>query len=140
MKRRIKRTLEIKPDFRDLDLMGFVHNSVYFLWFERGRMQILDDIVTAEDALRLGVAVVVVENKCEYFTPVTRADELTLVTTHEADAEYGGALRFCGDLYNLKTKVHHAHGECKCSIVDLKSKKLLREIDAGILERYGNLK
>lgn len=140
MKRRIKRTLEIRPDFRDIDLMGFVHNSVYFLWFERGRMQILDEVIAAEDSVRMDIAVVVAENRCEYLCPVSRSDELTLITTHEVFDEYSGVLKFSSDLFNKKTKVHHASGFCKCSIIDLKTRRPVRSIDGEIFEKYRNLK
>lgn len=139
-KRRIKRILEITPDFRDIDLMGFVHNTVYFLWFERGRLQILDDVIPLEEAVRMNVAVVVVENRCEYLNPVTRGDRLVLITTHEVSDEYGGALSFTHDLINSKTKVRHAHAVCKCSIVDPQTRRLIRNPDPDMLEKYRNLK
>lgn len=35
--------MAISPEFRDIDLMGVVHNCVYFEWFERGRLSIMNE-------------------------------------------------------------------------------------------------
>ena len=43
MPRRITRRLAVAPEFRDIDIMGVVHNCVYFEWFERGRLSIMND-------------------------------------------------------------------------------------------------
>ena len=40
----ITRKLAVSPTFREIDMMGVLHNCVYFEWFERGRLQIMNDI------------------------------------------------------------------------------------------------
>ena len=50
MARRITRRMAISPEFRDIDLMGVVHNCVYFEWFERGRLSIMNEALNFDDA------------------------------------------------------------------------------------------
>lgn len=90
MARWIKRTLDIAPEFRDIDMMGVVHNCVYFTWFERGRLQVMDDIVTFEKAGELGIAIPVRKSECSYEIPVRLGDRLT--AHHKAQ----GRRQICG--------------------------------------------
>lgn len=50
MPRRITRRLAVAPEFRDIDIMGVVHNCVYFEWFERGRLSIMNEVLSLDDA------------------------------------------------------------------------------------------
>ena len=68
-RRLIKRKLPIRPLFHQTDMMGVIHNSVYFLWFEEGRMQILLEILPLAEAIEMGAAMPVVENVCRYRKP-----------------------------------------------------------------------
>lgn len=61
MARRITRRMAISPEFRDIDLMGVVHNCVYFEWFERGRLSIMNEALNFDDAKKLNIAVPVVK-------------------------------------------------------------------------------
>ena len=90
----IKRKLPIRPAFHQTDLMGVIHNSVHFLWFEEGRLQILFDVLPLEEAMALGVAMPVVENVCHYHRPVRFGDPLLLYTTHVVLPAYAGRLGF----------------------------------------------
>jgi len=41
-------------------MMGVVHNAEYYRWFEDGRLQILEEIMSLQEATALGVSVPVV--------------------------------------------------------------------------------
>ena len=47
-------------------MMGMVHNVQYFYWFEQGRMQILEELMSLDASMKLGVVMPVVENQCLY--------------------------------------------------------------------------
>lgn len=138
--RRIKRVCEIRPEFRDVDALGFVHNSVYFLWFERGRLQILDDAIPMAEALGLNIGVVVVENRCSYLRPARYGDVLKLVTTHKVALPYSGRLEFRHELINPVARAVCAEGFCACSIIDISTGRLARGFSPEILARYESLK
>ena len=103
MPRRITRRLAVAPEFRDIDIMGVVHNCVYFEWFERGRLSIMNEVLSLDDARRLDIAVPVVKNSCEYFAPVRIGDRLELLTRHKIDDAFSGKLEFSHELRNAET-------------------------------------
>lgn len=139
MARRITRRLAIKPEFRDIDMMGIAHNCVYFEWFERGRLVIMDEVLTPDNAVKLGIAVPVVKNFCEYYIPVKFSDRLELITRHKIVDEFTGKLEFTHELRNVSTHALHAFGECICSIVDFRTLKLLRKFSPEIQSIYQKL-
>ena len=138
--RRITRRIAIKPEFRDIDMMGVAHNCVYFEWFERGRLAVMNEVLTPDNAVKFGIAVPVVKNTCEYYLPVRLSDKLELITRHKIEDRFTGKLEFTHELRNLKTGALHAFGECVCSIVDLHSLKLLRDFSPEIQTIYQQLK
>jgi len=139
MPRWITRKLEIAPNFREFDMMGVIHNSVYFEWFERGRLQIMNEVISFEEALELEFAVAVRENKCVYERAVREGDELVLVTKHKVLETYTGKLEFFHELINKKTKTTHALGECVCTLMNPKTGELIREQNGEIWQRYARL-
>lgn len=140
MARWIKRTLDIAPEFRDIDMMGVVHNCVYFTWFERGRRQVMDDIVTFEKAGELGIAIPVRKTECSYEIPVRLGDKLKLITRHRVDDKYAGKLEFTHELVNNATKAVHAAGSCTCTIIETKTGKLLRDWNNELWAHYSKIK
>lgn len=136
----IRRKLTIRPEFHQTDLMGVVHNSVHFLWFEEGRLQILFEILPLEEAMALGVAMPVVENLCHYHRPVRLGDPLVLHTSHRIQPTYEGRLAFEHSLVHEKTKVEMASGRAVMTLVEHQSHTLLREWPAHVWQRYQNLK
>lgn len=140
MPRRITRRLAVAPEFRDIDIMGVVHNCVYFEWFERGRLSIMNEVLSLDDARRLDIAVPVVKNSCEYFAPVRIGDRLELLTRHKIDDAFSGKLEFSHELRNAETGALHAYGECVCALANMRTMKLLREFAPEIMEKYRRLK
>ncbi len=139
-RRWIKRKLAIRPLFHQTDLMGVIHNSVYFLWFEEGWMQIMQDVLPLEEARQLGVAMPVVENTCAYARPVQLGDPLLLFTTHEVVRVYEGRLVFLHSLVHEKQKTEMASGRTVTTLQDFRTHRLMREWPAEIWRRYQSLK
>ena len=132
----IKRKLAIRPAFHQTDLMGVIHNSVHFLWFEEGRLQILFDVLPLDEALSLGVAMPVVENVCHYHRPVKFGDPLLLCTTHAVQPAYEGRLVFEHSLVHEKQKIEMAGGRSAVTLVDQRTGQLVKQWPEHVWRRY----
>lgn len=138
--RRVRRKLAIRPLFHQIDMLGVVHNAVYFLWFDEGRLAFALDILPLAEALRLGVALVVVENHCTYLAPVHFGDELILCTEHLVANAYGSRFEFSHSLVNTRSRREVASGTSAMAAVDARSRQVLRELPAPAWERYTQLR
>jgi acyl-CoA thioester hydrolase len=138
--RLIKRKLSLTPSFHQTDMMGVIHNSVYFLWFEEGRMQILLEILPMEEALRLGAAMPVVENICHYRKPAKFGMPLQLHTTHRVEPAYRGHLVFKHYLLHEKLRTEMAWGESVVTLVDYRTNQLIKAWPESVWQRYLALK
>ena len=120
-------------------MMGVIHNSVYFHWFERGRLQIMEEVLPFNLALTLGVVTPVVENMCHYRRPVRFGDALLLYTTHEIQASYEGKLVFNHYLVQERQKTATAHGHTVLTFVDAATYRLIRDWPEDVWRRYQQL-
>jgi acyl-CoA thioester hydrolase len=136
----IKRKLSFTPAFHDTDMMGVIHNSVYFLWFEEGRMKILLEVLPIEEAIQLGAAMPVVQNTCYYRKPVRFGMPLQLYTTHRVQPVYEGRLVFRHFLLHEKQRTEMAWGETVVTLVDLRSNQLIKTWPDHVWQRYQQLK
>ena len=134
--RLIKRKLPIHPAFHETDMMGVIHNSAYFLWFEQGRLQIMLEVLPIEEAMQLGVAMPVVENVCHYRKPVKFGQPLLLYTTHHVQPHYEGRLVFNHYLLHEKQKTAMAWGRTVTTLVDAQTNRLVKEWPGDIWKRY----
>ena len=139
-RRLLKRRLPIRPRFHETDMMGVIHNAIYFHWFEEGWMQFMLDVLPMEEAQRLGVAMPVVENACVYAKPVRFGDPLLLFTMHEVHAAYEGRLVFHHSLVHEKHKTEMASGRTVTTLVDLRTGQLVKEWPADVWRRYQALR
>jgi acyl-CoA thioester hydrolase len=138
--RLIKRKLPIQPAFHETDMMGVVHNSNYFLWFERGRLEIMLEVLPVEEAMKLGLFMPVVENICHYRKPVKFGMPLLLYTSHNLQAAYEGRLVFSHYLIHEKLRTAMAFGQTAMTLVDAPTNKLIKEWPGDIWRRYQALK
>jgi acyl-CoA thioester hydrolase len=134
--RLIKRKLALRPAFHQTDMMGVIHNSVYFLWFEEGRLQILLEVLPLEQALALGVAMPVVQNTCQYRKAVKFGFPLLLYTTHHIQSAYTGRLVFNHYLIHEKQKTAMAFGQSAVTLVDVRTNRLVKDWPEQIWQRY----
>jgi len=70
--------VEIQVRFNEMDEMGIVHNSVYYIWFEIARynfaMKALG--INYQDLKDMGVLVPVIHSECQYKIPARYPDIL----------------------------------------------------------------
>jgi acyl-CoA thioester hydrolase len=121
-------------------MMGVIHNSNYFLWFERGRLEIMLEVLPVEEAMKLGVFMPVVENICHYRKPVKFGMPLLLFTTHNIQPNYEGRLVFSHYLIHEKLRTAMAFGQTAMTLVDAATNKLVKEWPAEIWRRYQALR
>jgi acyl-CoA thioester hydrolase len=121
-------------------MMGVIHNSQYFLWFEEGRLEIMKEIISIEEAISRGFITPVIENKCEYKRYVKFGDPLILFTTHEKINVYEGRLIFFHSLVHQITKLEMASGYSAITIVDYKTGRLIKEWPQDLWKKYLELK
>ena len=138
--RRVRRKLVIKPFFHQIDMLGVVHNAVYFLWFDEGRMAFALDILPLAEAFRLGLALVVVENQCTYLSPVRFGDELILCTEHLVASSYGSRFEFSHSLVNTRSHLEVASGTSAMAAIDVQTRQVLRDLPPLLWERYRQLR
>jgi acyl-CoA thioester hydrolase len=138
--RLIKRKRVIQPAFHETDMMGVIHNSNYFLWFEQGRLQILFEVLTVEEAMKIGLLMPVVENICHYRKPVKFGMPLLLYTTHNIQSAYEGRLVFSHYLIHEKHRTAMAFGQTAVTMLSTQTNKLIKEWPAEIWRRYQALK
>jgi acyl-CoA thioester hydrolase len=134
--RRVRRKLSITPAFYQIDMMGVVHNSQYFLWFEQGRLQVMTDVLSFEEAVERGVAMPVIENVCLYKKPARYGDALVLHTTHSIQPRYEGRLVFLHSLVHATQKVEIASGRTVTTVVDFRTNQLIRDWPEDLWRKY----
>jgi acyl-CoA thioester hydrolase len=138
--RLIKRKLAIEPEFHETDMMGVVHNANFFLWFERGRMALMQEVLSVAEAMQLGLFLPVVENLCHYRKPVKFGMPLLLYTSHPIQSTYTGRLVFSHYLIHEKLRTAMAFGQTALTLVDAPTNRLVKEWPAEIWQRYQALK
>ncbi|MEC7352260.1 MAG: thioesterase family protein [Planctomycetota bacterium] len=74
-------TLEIRPRYCECDPMGVVHHSVYPVWFEMGRTELLRSTgISYRELEESGVLLAVVRLEVRYKRPARYDEELQLET------------------------------------------------------------
>ena len=72
---------EIRVEYYDTDKMGVVHNSVYFLYFEKGRTETMRNLGFPYNQIeQRGVIMPLVDQYCKYISPSYYDDVLTIRT------------------------------------------------------------
>jgi acyl-CoA thioester hydrolase len=138
--RTIIRRITVEVEFHHADMMRVVHNSQYLKWFEKGRLNLLDDVIPLSWAIENGIAVPVVMNHVEYFSPAVYGDTLVVTTKHRLADRWDGRFLFEHSISNTKTKVELCAGQTAVTVIDLNSNSLIKEIPQEIWARYQALK
>jgi acyl-CoA thioester hydrolase len=74
---------EIKVEVRyaETDKMGITHHSVYPIWYESARTELIKAIgITYSDMEKEGIMLPLAELNCKYIMPSTYEDKLTIKT------------------------------------------------------------
>ena len=135
----ITRRTRARVEFRHVDMMGVVHNSQYFNWFENGRMELMEEVIPMFWAIEHRVAAPVVENHCHYLRPARMGDDLVITTRHRVTPTWEGKLTFDHTLSHARTKQELAAGQAAVTLIDLTDHRPLREIPADLWQRYLDL-
>jgi len=134
--RSIRRRLHLTPAFHQVDMMKVVHNVQFFYWFELGRTRIMEEFMSLDAAMQLGVAMPVVENQCLYRLPVRYGDPLVLLTEHRRLSAWTGRLVFSHSLVHRKHKTEVACGRTTTTLIELASGRLVKEWPEDLWRRY----
>jgi YbgC/YbaW family acyl-CoA thioester hydrolase len=134
--RSIRRRLHLTPAFHQVDMMQVVHNVQFFYWFELGRTRIMEEFMSLEASLQLGVAMPVVENQCLYRKPVRYGDPLVLLTEHRCLSAWAGRLVFSHSLVHRKLKTEVACGRTTTTLIELATGRLVKEWPEDLWRRY----
>ena len=132
----ITRRHRVSVEFRHVDLMGVVHNAVYFNWFELGRLQVVEEVIPVQGALHRFLAVPVVVNHCEYIHPARYLDRLVVTTTHRLLPEWSGRFVFNHSISHEKSKNEICRGHSAVTVTDTRSMRVLKELPEDIWARY----
>jgi len=132
----IRRRLHLTPAFHQVDMMRVVHNVQFFYWFELGRTRIMEEFMSLEASLQLGVAMPVVENQCLYRKPVRYGDPLVLLTEHRCLSAWAGRLVFSHSLVHRKLKTEVACGRTTTTLIELATGRLVKEWPEDLWRRY----
>lgn len=111
-------TITIIPRYVETDKAGVIHHSVYPIWFEMGRTELLRiNGLAYKDLERAGVFFVVAELRIKYRRPAQYDEELKLETT-------------CSTV--TASKVEHIYKLTRCSdgVVLTEGSSLLACVDA----------
>lgn len=100
--------VSVRVRYSECDPMGVAHHSVYALWFELGRTELLRSCgVSYADLEKAGVFLAVTRLEVRYRAPARYDDELTLRTDvtggGRARIDHGYELRRGGDLLSTAT-------------------------------------
>ena len=135
-KRTIISRLSVEVEFHQVDMMHVVHNSEYFRWFEKGRLQIMEDIFPVSWAVENKIATPVVMNHAEYLWPARFGEVLVVTTRHRIMDRWDGRFVFEHSISNEKTKKELCFGQSAITVMDLGSGRLVKEISDDIWARY----
>lgn len=134
--RSIRRRVHLTPAFHQVDMMRVVHNVQFFYWFELGRTQLMEEFMSLDAALNLGVAMPVVENQCLYRRPVRYGDPLVLLTEHRCLSAWAGRLVFSHSLVHRKLKTEMACGRTTTTLIELATGRLVKRWPEDLWRRY----
>ena len=126
--------------FHHVDMMQIVHNVQYLKWFEQGRLRLLERFISVQWAVENGLAVPVVQNRCEYLSPAYLWDELVLTTRHTLQDRWTGRFSFEHSISNQKTKVELCRGGSDVTVTDMRGRHVLKTIPPEVWARYDALK
>ena len=96
----MKGTYPVEIRFKDIDLAGHVHNSVYLSYFEQARMMLFVEFV-ADDWDWKSKGLILARNEIDYILPVHLGDKIHI--SIECDHIGTKALRFPTDCFPKMT-------------------------------------
>ena len=75
-----RHAIDVQLRFNDVDMFGHVNNSVYLQFFDLGKLRYFEAAL-GKDFARSGLAVVIVNINCDFFSPAFLDEPLQVLTT-----------------------------------------------------------
>ena len=130
---------EIRVEFHHVDMMQVAHNSEYFRWFERGRLELFEEVFPMQWMIDNRIGAPVVANRCEYTWPAVYGDTLVVTTRHRLLDSYAGRFDFDHSIVRPRDRRELASGRTSVTLVDLARYRLVKEIEPAVWARYQRL-
>ncbi|MCF7932552.1 MAG: acyl-CoA thioesterase [Acholeplasmataceae bacterium] len=74
-------TITIDPRYQETDKMGIIHHSVYAIWYEMGRIRLMEDLgMKFHEVEALGLYLAIVSLSGHYHAPARFGKEYRLLT------------------------------------------------------------
>lgn len=111
--------------YAETDMMGIVHHSRYYPWFEQARTDYIKKIgVTYSELETMGFLLPLIETQCKYISSLTYEDEVLI--TCKAEKLSVARMEFYYEVFKLPEMKKVSEGRTKHGIVD----KDMRPINA----------
>lgn len=73
--------IEINPRYQETDQMGIIHHSVYAIWYEMGRIRLIEDVgLNFHEIEKQGLYLALVSMSSTYQRPAVFGEKYTLET------------------------------------------------------------
>ena len=118
--------------YAETDMMGIVHHSRYYPWFEQARTDFIKRSgLTYSQMEKMGILLPLTETQCRYIYGLTYEDEVLI--TCEIEKLTVARIEFAYEVYKLPEMKKASEGKTKHGFVDkdmrpLNLKKALREV------------
>lgn len=103
--------------YSETDMMGIVHHSRYYPWFEQARTDYIKKIgLTYSELEKMGLMLPLTETQCKYFYGLTYEDEVLITCRMEKLTV--ARVEFFYEVFKLPEMTKMSEGRTKHGIVD----------------------
>lgn len=103
--------------YSETDMMGIVHHSRYYPWFEQARTDYIKKIgLTYSELEKMGLMLPLTETQCKYFYGLTYEDEV--LVTCRMEKLTVARVEFFYEVFKLPEMTKMSEGRTKHGIVD----------------------
>lgn len=103
--------------YSETDMMGIVHHSRYYPWFEQARTDYIKKIgLTYSELEKIGLMLPLTETQCKYFYGLTYEDEVLITCRMEKLTV--ARVEFFYEVFKLPEMTKMSEGRTKHGIVD----------------------
>ncbi len=114
--------VETRVEYYDTDKMGVVHNSVYYLYFEKGRTETMRHLGFPYNEIeKRGIIMPLIEQYCKYISPCFYDDVLIIRTFIEEEPSIRFNFRY--EIYKKEGNILVAQGYNSLAFVDINTNR-----------------
>lgn len=129
-------SLEIRVAWGDMDSLGHVNNTVYFRYFEFGRIELTRDLQSLMPFTPDGIGPILAYIDCRFLIPLTYPD--TILVGTQIRSIGNTSVKISQSIYSLNRQQVAAGGESVLVVVNYATGEKLRVPDS-VRERYRHL-